>query len=100
MPPVPLLRLQQVIRAFEKLGWEVARQPYHPDETRSYRIALYPEPFPGCARDIAECDRQGGIDGQGIHRITEFLNGSMDFPIEGRRDGSTRSFSPPAQIAD
>ena len=26
MPPVPLLRPQQVVRAFEKLGWEVARQ--------------------------------------------------------------------------
>ena len=25
MPPVPLLRPQQVVRAFEKLGWEVAR---------------------------------------------------------------------------
>ena len=26
MPAVPLLRPQQVVRAFEKLGWEVARQ--------------------------------------------------------------------------
>jgi len=25
MPAVPLLRPQQVVRAFEKLGWEVAR---------------------------------------------------------------------------
>lgn len=26
MPPVPLLRPRDVIRAFQKLGWEVARQ--------------------------------------------------------------------------
>jgi len=26
MPPIPLLRPQRVIRAFERLGWEIARQ--------------------------------------------------------------------------
>jgi predicted RNA binding protein YcfA (HicA-like mRNA interferase family) len=26
MPPVPLLRPRDVVRAFQKLGWEVARQ--------------------------------------------------------------------------
>ena len=26
MPPVPLLRPRDVIRAFQRLGWEVARQ--------------------------------------------------------------------------
>ena len=26
MPPVPLLRPQEAIRALQKLGWEVARQ--------------------------------------------------------------------------
>ena len=26
MPPVPLLRPREVVHAFEKLGWEVARQ--------------------------------------------------------------------------
>ena len=26
MPPVPLLRPQEVLRAFQKLGWEVARR--------------------------------------------------------------------------
>ncbi|MEP6536170.1 MAG: type II toxin-antitoxin system HicA family toxin [Bryobacteraceae bacterium] len=26
MPPVPLLRPRDVVRAFEKLGWEVVRQ--------------------------------------------------------------------------
>ncbi|MCK4578340.1 MAG: type II toxin-antitoxin system HicA family toxin [Candidatus Marinimicrobia bacterium] len=26
MPPVPLLKPQEVIKAFEKYGWEVARQ--------------------------------------------------------------------------
>jgi len=26
MPPVPLLRPQEVIHAFQRLGWEVARQ--------------------------------------------------------------------------
>ncbi len=26
MPPVPLLRPQEVVRAFHRLGWEVARQ--------------------------------------------------------------------------
>ncbi|MBI1956059.1 MAG: type II toxin-antitoxin system HicA family toxin [Acidobacteria bacterium] len=26
MPPVPLLRPQEVVRAFQKLDWEVARQ--------------------------------------------------------------------------
>jgi predicted RNA binding protein YcfA (HicA-like mRNA interferase family) len=26
MPPVPILRPREVLRAFEKLGWEVARQ--------------------------------------------------------------------------
>jgi len=26
MPPVPLVRPQEAIRAFEKLGWEVARK--------------------------------------------------------------------------
>ena len=26
MPPVPLLRPREVVRAFQKLGWEVARQ--------------------------------------------------------------------------
>ena len=26
MPPIPLLRPRDVIRAFEKFGWEVARQ--------------------------------------------------------------------------
>ena len=26
MPPVPLLRPREVIRAFERLGWSVARQ--------------------------------------------------------------------------
>ncbi|OFW17773.1 MAG: hypothetical protein A3H27_05890 [Acidobacteria bacterium RIFCSPLOWO2_02_FULL_59_13] len=26
MPPVPILKPQQVIQAFGKLGWEVARQ--------------------------------------------------------------------------
>jgi len=26
MPPVPLLRPREVVKTFEKLGWEVARQ--------------------------------------------------------------------------
>ena len=26
MPPVPLLRPREVVRAFENLGWQVARQ--------------------------------------------------------------------------
>ncbi|HEV2495338.1 MAG TPA: type II toxin-antitoxin system HicA family toxin [Terriglobia bacterium] len=26
MPPVPVLRPREVVRAFEKLGWRVARQ--------------------------------------------------------------------------
>ena len=26
MPPVPILKPREVVRAFEKLGWEVARQ--------------------------------------------------------------------------
>ena len=26
MPPVPLLRPNQVVKAFEKFGWQVARQ--------------------------------------------------------------------------
>ncbi|MFA5804833.1 MAG: type II toxin-antitoxin system HicA family toxin [Melioribacteraceae bacterium] len=26
MPPVPILRPREVVHAFEKLGWEVARQ--------------------------------------------------------------------------
>ncbi len=26
MPPVPVIRPREVVRAFEKLGWEVARQ--------------------------------------------------------------------------
>jgi predicted RNA binding protein YcfA (HicA-like mRNA interferase family) len=26
MPPVPLLRPREVVRAFERLGWQVARQ--------------------------------------------------------------------------
>jgi len=26
MPSVPLLRPQEVVKAFQKLGWEVARQ--------------------------------------------------------------------------
>jgi predicted RNA binding protein YcfA (HicA-like mRNA interferase family) len=26
MPPVPVLRPRDVVKAFEKLGWEVARQ--------------------------------------------------------------------------
>ena len=26
MPPVPLLRPREVVRAFERLGWSVARQ--------------------------------------------------------------------------
>ena len=26
MPPVPLLEPQEVVRAFKRLGWEVARQ--------------------------------------------------------------------------
>ena len=26
MPPVPLLRPQEVVRTFQKLGWEVARK--------------------------------------------------------------------------
>ncbi len=26
MPPIPVLRPREVVKAFEKLGWEVARQ--------------------------------------------------------------------------
>ncbi len=26
MPPIPLLRPREVVRAFENLGWQVARQ--------------------------------------------------------------------------
>ncbi len=26
MPPVPLLKPREVVKAFEKLGWEIARQ--------------------------------------------------------------------------
>jgi predicted RNA binding protein YcfA (HicA-like mRNA interferase family) len=26
MPPIPVLRPEEVVRAFEKLGWEVSRQ--------------------------------------------------------------------------
>jgi predicted RNA binding protein YcfA (HicA-like mRNA interferase family) len=26
MPPVPILRPREVVRAFEKLGWQIARQ--------------------------------------------------------------------------
>jgi predicted RNA binding protein YcfA (HicA-like mRNA interferase family) len=42
MPPVPLLKPRQVMRAFEKLGWEVSRResshivavPDHPQVAR------------------------------------------------------------------
>ena len=26
MPPIPVLRPREVVKAFEKLGWEIARQ--------------------------------------------------------------------------
>lgn len=26
MPPIPVLRPREVVRAFEKLGWEISRQ--------------------------------------------------------------------------
>lgn len=68
MPPVPVLKPREVIKAFEKLGWEVARQrgshiiltktghiatlsiPNHPEVARGTRHAAQPHRASGSVR--------------------------------------------------
>jgi predicted RNA binding protein YcfA (HicA-like mRNA interferase family) len=58
MPPVPLLRPREVVRAFERLGWSVARQRgSHIVMTKSGHIATlsipdHPEVARGTLRTL------------------------------------------------
>lgn len=70
MPPVPLLRPQLVVRAFEKLGWEVARQRgshiilTKPGHIASLSIPNHTQVARGTLRDV--------IDKAGL-TVDEFL---------------------------
>jgi predicted RNA binding protein YcfA (HicA-like mRNA interferase family) len=58
MPPVPVLRPREVVRAFEKLGWEVARQKgshiilTKPGHIATLSIPNHPEVARGTLRSL------------------------------------------------
>jgi predicted RNA binding protein YcfA (HicA-like mRNA interferase family) len=63
MPPVPLLRPRDVIRAFETFGWRVVRQKgSHILLTKPGHLATLsvPDHPPGSARNVAWFDREVG----------------------------------------
>jgi len=65
MSPVPLLRPREVVAAFERLGWEVARQRSShiiDDETGAYRHTVDSEPPPSCQRNATQFDCEGGFE--------------------------------------
>lgn len=65
MPPVPLLRPCEVVRAFERMGWDVARQRgSHIILTkRGSAVTLsIPDHNEVARRDVTCFDRKGRID--------------------------------------
>ena len=71
MPPIPLLRPQRVIRAFERLGWEIARQRgSHLILTKHGSIATLSVPnHPQVARGTLR-----SLISKSGHSVEEFLN--------------------------
>jgi predicted RNA binding protein YcfA (HicA-like mRNA interferase family) len=57
MPPVPLLRPRELVKAFERLGWQVARQKgSHIILTKEGHIATLSVPdHPQVARGTLRC---------------------------------------------
>lgn len=58
MPPVPVLKPREVVRAFEKLGWEIARQRgshiilTKPGHVATLSIPNHPEVARGTLRSL------------------------------------------------
>jgi predicted RNA binding protein YcfA (HicA-like mRNA interferase family) len=71
MPPVPLLKPSQVVKAFEHLGWEVVRQKgSHIIMTREGHIATLSVPK---HKDVARGTLRGLINRAGLS-FEEFLD--------------------------
>jgi len=90
MSPVPLLRPREVVAAFERLGWEVARQRSSHiinDETGAYRHAVDSEPPPSCPRNATQSDCEGGFTVKGNYVLIE------DVPAGVCKKYGTRHYS-------
>ncbi len=71
MPPIPLLKPSQVIKAFENLGWEVVRQKgSHIILTREGHIATLSVPK---HKEVARGTLRGLINRAGLS-VEEFLD--------------------------
>ena len=71
MPPVPLLKPSQVVKAFENLGWEVVRQKgSHIILTREGHIATLSVPR---HKEVARGTLRGLINRAGL-TVEEFLD--------------------------
>jgi len=71
MPPVPLLKPSQVVKAFENLGWEVVRQKgSHIILTREGHIATLSVPK---HKEVARGTLRGLINRAGLS-VEEFLD--------------------------
>ena len=71
MPPVPLLKPSQVVKAFENLGWEVVRQKgSHIIMTREGHIATLSVPK---HKEIARGTLRGLISRAGL-TVDEFID--------------------------
>jgi len=71
MPPVPLLKPSQVVKAFENLGWEVVRQKgSHIILTREGHIATLSVPK---HKEVARGTLRGLINRAGL-TVEEFLD--------------------------
>jgi len=64
MAQPPILRPYEVVRAFEKFGWEVAseRKPYHNDQRGSHSYTIYTKAFHRGTRYATKLDWQSWID--------------------------------------
>ena len=71
MPPIPLLKPSQVVKAFENLGWEVVRQKgSHIILTREGHIATLSVPK---HKEVARGTLRGLINRAGLS-VEEFLD--------------------------
>ena len=71
MPPIPLLKPSQVVKAFENLGWQVVRQKgSHIILTREGHIATLSVPK---HKEVARGTLRGLINRSGLS-VEEFLD--------------------------
>lgn len=71
MSIVPILRPREVVKALEKLGWEVVRQrrqPYRPDKERAYSYVIGSQSYRSSPWHVTKLNRKGRNNGRRIFR--------------------------------